>query len=33
MRFDGGNGIGIGRNATTAGEWRYRLNVNIGFYL
>ena len=30
MWFVGGDGIG--RNATTAGEWRSRLNVNIGFY-
>lgn len=30
MWFAGGDGIG--RNATTAGKWRSRLNVNIGFY-
>jgi len=30
MWFVGGDGIG--RNATTAGKWRSRLNVNIGFY-
>ncbi|MEX2499432.1 MAG: porin [Wenzhouxiangellaceae bacterium] len=30
MWFAGGDGIG--RSATTAGKWRSRLNVNIGFY-
>lgn len=30
MWFAGGDGIG--RNADTAGKWRSRLNVNIGFY-
>lgn len=30
MWFAGGDGIG--RNATSAGKWRSRLNVNIGFY-
>lgn len=30
MWFAGGDGIG--RDATTAGKWRSRLNVNIGFY-
>jgi len=30
MWFAGGDGIGL--NAATAGKWRSRLNVNIGFY-
>lgn len=30
MWFAGGDGIG--RNATTAGEWHSRLNINFGFY-
>jgi len=30
MWFAGGDGIGL--NATTAGQWQSRLNVNIGFY-
>jgi len=30
MWFAGGDGIG--RNATSAGKWRSRLNVNFGFY-
>ncbi|MDT8410614.1 MAG: hypothetical protein RQ741_13530 [Wenzhouxiangellaceae bacterium] len=30
MWFAGGDGIG--RDATTAGKWRSRLNINIGYY-
>jgi len=30
MWFAGGDGIG--RNATTAGDWKSRVNINIGYY-